>query len=160
MTNRLQGQDVCLEITEHAVMQDVKQAVQALQELKSLGVSLAIDDFGTGFSSMAQLKRLPVDTLKVDQSFVSGLGIDPGDRAIVDSIVRLAESFGLELVAEGVETVELVNELLSLGCYRAQGFLLCRPKPAGELVPLLVQGGIDLVSFVPRVVDWTSALVQ
>src|ERR1700677_3569663 len=82
--NQLPGRLLCLEITEHAVMQDVKQAVQALHELKSLGVTLAIDDFGTGFSSMSQLKHLPVDCLKVDQTFVAGLGISSGDRAIVE----------------------------------------------------------------------------
>jgi diguanylate cyclase len=145
--NHLPGRALCLEITEHAVMQDVKQAVQALHELKSLGVSLAIDDFGTGFSSMSQLKRLPVDCLKVDQTFVSGLGIDEGDRAIVDATVRLAHSFGLDVVAEGVETVEVVHELLNLGCHRAQGYLLSRPKPASELEPLLLLGGLDPHSF-------------
>jgi diguanylate cyclase (GGDEF)-like protein len=145
--NNLPGRLLCLEITEHAVMQDVKQAVQALHELKSLGVSLAIDDFGTGFSSMSQLKRLPVDCLKVDQTFVAGLGIDGGDRAIVEATVRLAQSFGLDVVAEGVETVEVVHELLSLGCHRAQGFLLCRPKPAAELEAILVRGGLDPLTF-------------
>jgi diguanylate cyclase (GGDEF)-like protein len=147
--NHLPGRLLCLEITEHAVMQDVKQAIQALHDLKSLGVSLAIDDFGTGFSSMSQLKRLPVDCLKVDQTFVAGLGIDGGDRAIVEATVRLAQSFGLEVVAEGVETVEVVHELLNLGCHRAQGFLLCRPKPPAELVAILERGGVDPLTFSP-----------
>jgi diguanylate cyclase (GGDEF)-like protein len=145
--NRLPGRLLCLEITEHAVMQDVKQALQSLHELRSLGVTLAIDDFGTGFSSMAQLKTLPVDTLKVDQRFVFGLGTDGGDRAIVDATVRLARSFGLDVVAEGVETNEMVRQLLSLGCYRAQGFLLSRPKSAAELEPILQYGGINLSTF-------------
>jgi diguanylate cyclase (GGDEF)-like protein len=141
--NRIPGRLICFEITEHAVMADVEQAVQVLHDLKALGVSLAIDDFGTGYSSMSQLKRLPVDVLKIDQTFVSGLGTDGGDRAIVDATVRLAEAFGLETVAEGVETEELVDQLLGLGCYRAQGFLLCRPKPAADLVAVLERGGID-----------------
>jgi diguanylate cyclase (GGDEF)-like protein len=145
--NQLPGRLICFEITEHAVMRDVEQALVVLQDLKSLGVSLAIDDFGTGYSSMAQLKRLPVDVLKVDQTFVAGLGIDGGDRAIVDATVRLARAFGLETVAEGVETPRLVDELLSLGCYRAQGFLLCRPKPAADLIPILMRGGIDPVDY-------------
>ena len=127
--------------------QDVDRTVQVLHDLKALGVTLAIDDFGTGYSSMTQLKRLPVDVLKIDQTFVSGLGIDEGDRAIVDVTVRLARSFGLEVVAEGVETVELVHELLELGCHRAQGFLLCRPKPAADLELILVRGGISPSSF-------------
>jgi predicted signal transduction protein with EAL and GGDEF domain len=79
---------------------------------------------------------------EVDQSFVAGLGIDEGDRAIVDATVRLAQAFGLDVIAEGVETVELVHELLNLGCYRAQGFLPCRPKPEAELAPLLLRGGV------------------
>jgi EAL domain-containing protein (putative c-di-GMP-specific phosphodiesterase class I) len=148
--NNLPGRALCLEITEHAVMQDVNQAVQVLQDLKSLGVSLAVDDFGTGYSSMAQLKRLPVDALKIDQGFVLGLGTDDGDRAIVDATVRLARSFGLDVVAEGVETVSLVHELLSLGCFRAQGYLLSRPKPAAELTPILRNGGIDVSLLAPK----------
>jgi EAL domain-containing protein (putative c-di-GMP-specific phosphodiesterase class I) len=145
--NDVPGRLLCLEITEHAVMQDVKSAVAALHQLKSLGVTLAIDDFGTGFSSMAQLKRLPVDALKVDQTFVLGLNTDGGDRAIVDATIRLAHSFGLDVVAEGVETVDLVEALLGLGCYRAQGFLLCRPKPPADLESILRHGGIDPLSF-------------
>jgi EAL domain-containing protein (putative c-di-GMP-specific phosphodiesterase class I) len=141
---------LCLEITEHAVMQDVERAVQVLHDLKALGVSLAIDDFGTGYSSMSQLKRLPVDVLKIDQGFVAGLGFDGGDRAIVDATVRLAQSFGLEVVAEGVETVELVHEHLALGCYRAQGFLLCKPKAAGDLEPMLRTGGVSPGAFQHR----------
>lgn len=131
-------------------MEDVEQAVQALKDLRSLGVSVAIDDFGTGHSSMSQLKRLPVDCLKIDQTFVFGLGVDMGDRAIVDATVHLARSFGLDVVAEGVETVEVVHELLGLGCHRAQGYLLSRPKPASELEPLLLRGGLDPASFTRR----------
>jgi EAL domain-containing protein (putative c-di-GMP-specific phosphodiesterase class I) len=145
--NDLPGRLLCLEITEHAVVQDVQQTVDVLHELKALGITLAIDDFGTGYSSMSQLKHLPVDALKLDQTFVAGLGIDVGDRAIVDATVRLAQSFGLEVVAEGVETVDLVDELLKLGCHRAQGFLLCRPQPAAELESLLEYGGLHPSTF-------------
>ena len=145
--NHLPGRLLCLEITEHAVVADVDRTVQVLHDLKALGVTLAIDDFGTGYSSMTQLKRLPVDVLKIDQTFVSGLGIDEGDRAIVDVTVRLAKSFGLEVVAEGVETVELVHELRELGCHRAQGYLLCRPKPPADLELILVKGGIRPSTF-------------
>jgi diguanylate cyclase (GGDEF)-like protein len=145
--NQLPGELLCLEITEHAVMQDLERAVQVLHDLKALGVSLAIDDFGTGYSSMSQLKRLPVDVLKIDQGFVAGLGLDGRDRAIVDATVRLARSFGLDVVAEGVETVELVHELLALDCFRAQGFLLCKPKEAGELEPMLQRGGVAPEAF-------------
>ncbi len=131
-------------------MQDVEQSLAALHELKLLGVTFAIDDFGTGFSSMSQLKRLPVDALKVDQSFVMGLTEDGGDRAIVDATARLAHSFGLDLVAEGVETTQTVEALLGLGCYRAQGYLLSKPKPAEQLESILTQGGIDPATFRER----------
>jgi EAL domain-containing protein (putative c-di-GMP-specific phosphodiesterase class I) len=154
--HRLPGQVLCLEITEHAVVQDVEETVQVLRDLKALGITLAIDDFGTGYSSMSQLKNLPVDALKVDQTFVAGLGIDEGDRAIVEVTVRLAKSFGLDVVAEGVETEELVEELLKLGCNRAQGFLLCRPKPAEDLVTILSEGGIRPSTFkrgIPALTD-------
>jgi diguanylate cyclase (GGDEF)-like protein len=141
--NHLPGRMLCLEITEHAVMQDVDQALTSLHQLKLLGVTFAIDDFGTGFSSMSQLKRLPVDALKVDQSFVSGLTDDGGDRAIVEATARLAHSFGLDLIAEGVEDIETVEALVGLGCYRAQGYLLSKPKAPEELEPIIAAGGID-----------------
>jgi diguanylate cyclase (GGDEF)-like protein len=143
-TSNLQGSQLCLEITEHAVMQDVDRALGILNEFRSLGVRLALDDFGTGFSSMTQLKRLPINTLKVDMSFVIGLANDPADQAIVESIAHLSEAFGLDLVGEGVETREDMLELVRLGCHRAQGFLLSRPLPADQLDPLLWRGGIDL----------------
>jgi diguanylate cyclase (GGDEF)-like protein len=145
--NHLPGSALCLEITEHAVVTDVAHTVDVLEQLKRLGVSLAIDDFGTGYSSMSQLKSLPVDVLKIDQSFVAGLGHDADDNAIVELTVRLAASFGLEVIGEGVETPEMASELLRLGCTRAQGFLLCRPKNALDLIPVLERGGLPLASF-------------
>ena len=148
--NQLPGRLLCLEITEHALVQDVDQTIGVLQDLRSLGVSLAIDDFGTGYSSMSQLKRLPVNLLKIDQTFVGGLGVDGHDRAIVDATVRLAQAFGLEVVAEGVESAELVHELLALGCYRAQGYHLSRPKSAADLIPLLRLGGLDPTTLNPQ----------
>jgi EAL domain-containing protein (putative c-di-GMP-specific phosphodiesterase class I) len=146
--NQMAGQLLCLEITEHAVVADVAQTIGVLQELKTFGVSLAIDDFGTGYSSMSQLKKLPVDALKIDQTFVAGLGIDAGDQAIVDATVRLAASFDLDVVGEGVETAQMAHELLRLGCYRAQRFLLCKPKSAADLTPVLQKGGLELASFI------------
>ncbi|MGH9047421.1 MAG: putative bifunctional diguanylate cyclase/phosphodiesterase [Acidimicrobiales bacterium] len=140
----LLGSAICLEITEHVVMQDVERAIAILDEFRTLGVRLALDDFGTGFSSMAQLKRIPIDTLKIDMSFVIGLANEPADQAIVEAIVHLGESFGLDLVAEGVENHEDMAELIRLGCVRAQGFLLAKPMPPSELDPLLWRGGIDL----------------
>lgn len=120
---------LCLEITETALMDDPESGVVVLERLHDLGVALAVDDFGTGYSSLAQLKRLPVDVVKVDRSFVSGLGEDPGDTSIVSAIVSMSAAFGLEVVAEGVETPLQLEELRRLGCGRAQGYLLGRPAP-------------------------------
>jgi diguanylate cyclase (GGDEF)-like protein len=146
--NGLSGRYVCFEITEHAVMENVQQATETLHALRALGVTFAIDDFGTGFSSLAQLKRLPVDVLKIDQTFVFGLGSDEGDRAIVDATIRLGRSFGLDVVAEGIETHALLDELVTLGCERGQGYLLMRPVGVEKLDDLLTTGRIDLDALV------------
>ncbi|HUJ65750.1 MAG TPA: bifunctional diguanylate cyclase/phosphodiesterase, partial [Acidimicrobiales bacterium] len=119
-----------LEITESVVMTDAAGAGTVLRRLKDLGVRLSIDDFGTGYSSLSYLKRFPVDTLKVDRSFVNGLGVDPEDSVIVGAIVRLADALGLQTVAEGVETTVQAEELLRLGCTSGQGFLFARPAPS------------------------------
>ncbi len=114
---------LCLEITESAVMADPDAAAAALAQLKALGVRLAIDDFGTGYSSLGQLKALlPVDTIKIDKSFVDGITTVGEDHAIVDAVLRLASGLGLAAVAEGVETAEQARELVALGCGLSQGF--------------------------------------
>jgi diguanylate cyclase (GGDEF)-like protein/PAS domain S-box-containing protein len=123
-----------LEVTESAVMANAELAVACLNELKGLGVRLAIDDFGTGYSSLVYLKRMPVDIVKVDRSFVDGLGDDAEDTAIVTSVVGLAHALGLEAVAEGVETTAQRDHLVELGCDLAQGFLWSRPVPVGDLL--------------------------
>lgn len=135
---------LCLEVTENAVVSDLAQTQATLQGLDALGVRVAIDDFGTGYSSLSHLKALPVDELKIDKNFVMELDNNPDDRTIVRSIIGLAESFGLQLVAEGVENVEAARALLDMGCYRAQGFLFSRPVPAEEIEALLDSGRIDL----------------
>ncbi len=140
----LPPQMLCLEITEQAVIADVEQAVQALEDIRSMGVKLAIDDFGTGFSSMSQLKSLPVDVLKIDRVFVDRIATDPTDQAIVDTIVRLARAFKLDVVGEGIENREDLATLVRLGCRRGQGFLLAHPLPPEELGPIIERGGIDL----------------
>jgi diguanylate cyclase (GGDEF)-like protein/PAS domain S-box-containing protein len=129
-----------LEVTESALMVDPDESVVALAGLKRLGVQIAVDDFGTGYSSFAYLRRLPVDELKIDKSFVDGLATDDRDRALVGGMVQLAHTLGLRVVAEGVETAEQLHELTALGCDLAQGFLLARPMPAGELRGLIEPG--------------------
>ena len=137
---------LCLEITEQAVIADVDQAVRVLEDIRSMGVTLAIDDFGTGFSSMSQLKSLPVDVLKIDRVFVDRIANDPTDQAIVETIVRLARAFRLDVVGEGIERIEDLLTLVRLGCRRGQGYLLSHPLPADDLRPILMQGGIDLAA--------------
>jgi predicted signal transduction protein with EAL and GGDEF domain len=126
-----------LEITESVLMDDVEMSEDTLGQLKRLGVKLAVDDFGTGYSSLSYLRRFPVDVLKVDRSFVDGLGHDPSDSAIVTAIVTLAHTLGLSAIAEGVETTDQLDELRRLRCDMAQGFLIARPATgydAGEIL--------------------------
>jgi EAL domain-containing protein (putative c-di-GMP-specific phosphodiesterase class I) len=128
---------MCLEITESAMMDDAVVTMRTLERLKELGVRIAVDDFGTGYSSLAYLSRFPVDVLKIDRSFVAGLGQRDQSRAIVASIVELGHALDLEVVAEGVETDEQLWLLREVGCDLAQGFLLARPQPADRVTELL-----------------------
>ncbi|MBO0691560.1 MAG: EAL domain-containing protein [Acidimicrobiaceae bacterium] len=121
-----------LEVTETAVMEDADHAVRVLRRLKSLGLAIAVDDFGTGYSSLVYLKRLPVDKLKIDRSFIDCLPEDTEDAAIVSSVVSLAQAVGLQVIAEGVETDAQWEALLALGCDYGQGFLWGYPLPARE----------------------------
>lgn len=140
----LDGKSVCLEITESVVVQDIETTRITLAGLKKVGVQVAIDDFGTGYSVLTHLKSLPVDTLKIDKSFVFDLGSDPGDLAIVRAVIALAEAFGLELVAEGVESETAALTLLQHGCHRAQGYLLSRPIPADAMAEMFAKKVIPL----------------
>jgi len=144
----VRAQQVCLEITESAVMRDVPGVVAALRLLRHDGVLLAIDDFGTGHSSLAQLRNLPVDVLKIDRSFVTGLDQGRGGRAIVAGVLGLARSLGLQTVVEGVETEAEASILVGLGCRRAQGYLVAPALPADEFAALLggPAGTADVVS--------------
>lgn len=135
---------VCLEITESVVVQDIDATRKTLFGLKDIGVQIAIDDFGTGYSVLTYLKSLPVDSLKIDKSFVRTLDTDPGDLAIVRSTMALADAFGLDVIAEGVETVAAAKTLLSLGCHRAQGFLLSRPLDSAAMESLLAKRVIPI----------------
>jgi len=116
-----------LELTESGVMADPQRALPVLRALHNLGVVLAVDDFGTGYSSLAYLRQLPVDEVKIDKSFVFGMGSDLGDLAVVRSIVELGHSLGLVVVAEGVEEDAARDQLANMGCDVAQGYLISRP---------------------------------
>ena len=126
-----------LEITESIAMQGLERTVMMLTALKKLGIALAMDDFGTGYSSLSYLKRFPLDALKVDQSFVRNITTDPGDAAITRAVVAMAHSFGMIVIAEGVETTEHLEFLAGLGCEDAQGYLFSKPLPAVDAGALL-----------------------
>ena len=126
-----------LELTESMMMNDVEHAVGILHKLKALGVHLSIDDFGTGYSSLSYLRRFPIDLLKIDQSFVRDITVDPNDAAIVLSIISLAHSLRLTVIAEGVETEAQLSYLQRHGCDFMQGYFFSRPVPSGECEALL-----------------------
>ncbi len=125
-----------LEITESSMVEDSAATHETLQELRALGIGLSVDDFGTGYSSLGYLKKFPVMTVKIDRGFVFGLGSNPDDEAIVQAVLAMAHALGLEVVAEGVETISQRNRLRELGCDAAQGFLLGRPAPASASPPV------------------------
>lgn len=129
--------DLELEITESLIMQDVNGAIERMRELTALGVNLAIDDFGTGYSSLSALKRFPVTRLKIDRSFVADLSDDEDDRAITAAIISLAQKLNLEVIAEGVETADQADFLISCGCNHMQGYLFGQPQDAGVLAVAL-----------------------
>jgi predicted signal transduction protein with EAL and GGDEF domain len=129
-----------LEVTESVLMRDLQSTIARMRALTDLGIRLAIDDFGTGYSSLSHLKQFPVDTLKIDRSFVEGLGTDPQALAIVRSITALADALDLSVTAEGVETTAQRAQLRELGCDRGQGYLFAKPVAAAELAGLLLAG--------------------
>ena len=122
-----------LELTESLLLTDFEEAIQKMSELRSIGVSFSLDDFGTGYSSLAYLKRLPLDQLKIDQSFVRDVLTDPNDAAIARTILSLAKSLDLGVVAEGVETAGQRDFLLREGCKAFQGYFFGRPVPVEQL---------------------------
>jgi diguanylate cyclase (GGDEF)-like protein len=121
-----------LEITETALIYDVESAITTMMELMDLNVSISLDDFGTGYSSLSYLKRFPIDTLKIDKSFIAEVTTDPGSKVIVNTIILMAHSLGLKVIAEGVETEEQFAMLRERGCDQAQGYLFARPLPFQE----------------------------
>ena len=140
----LDASAVCLEITENVVVKDIDTTHKTLAGLKEVGVQVAIDDFGTGYSALTYLKSLPVDSLKIDKEFVRDLGTDAADLAILRQVMALADAFGLEVIAEGVETVAAAKALLDLRCHRAQGFLLSRPLDTAAMGSLLARRFVEM----------------
>jgi len=124
---------VWLEITESVMISEPELALATLQRLKALGVRVALDDFGTGYSSLSLLQRFPLQRLKIDRAFVHGVADSPSDRSLVRTIIAMGTSLGLDLVAEGVETLHQMQVLKDLGCHKAQGYLISRPVPADAM---------------------------
>ena len=136
-TNGIEADALWFEITETALLTDVGAATVALRELRSLGVHLSVDDFGTGYSSLTYLKRFPVEAIKIDRSFVNGLGIEVDDSSIVEAVTHLGHSLGLQVIAEGVETPLQLTQLRELGADQGQGYLFARPFAANAAGTLL-----------------------
>jgi len=149
----LKPQCLELELTESTVMNDVEHAVTVMRGLKKLGVQLAIDDFGTGYSSLAHLKRFEIDVLKIDQTFVRDLTVDPDDAAIVITIIALAGNLDLEVISEGVETEEQVAFLRQHGCHQMQGYYFSRPVPPAALLAVLEENEASLANAGPGVIS-------
>ena len=126
-----------LELTESTVLENIQDTVAKMRELKLLGVSFSMDDFGTGHSSLQYLKRLPLDQIKIDRSFVLDITSDPNDAAIVQAIIAMTEALGLNVIAEGVETEAQRNFLDKRGCHTFQGYLFSKPVPVEEFEALL-----------------------
>lgn len=124
---------IVLEVTESAVMQDPAQAIGVLEELKRMKLTLSIDDYGTGYSSLSYLKKLPIDELKIDRSFVMGLATSAQDQILVRSTIDMGHSLGLKVTAEGVEDEASADLLRAFGCDLAQGYFFSRPIPVEEL---------------------------
>jgi diguanylate cyclase (GGDEF)-like protein/PAS domain S-box-containing protein len=133
-----------LELTESMVMANAEQSIATLTQIKSLGVNLAIDDFGTGYSSLAYLKRLPIDTLKIDKEFVGDITTDPDDEAITATVITMAHSLGLDVIAEGVEKQEQLDYLKQQGCDEAQGNLISLPLDSERLLKFMLDHKANL----------------
>ncbi|HEY5183913.1 MAG TPA: EAL domain-containing protein [Actinomycetes bacterium] len=149
--HRVPASFLCLELTERTLMTEHTRVMDTLEALEALDVTLSLDDFGTGYSSMFMLQRLPVSEIKVDRSFVSRLADGGDDASIVRSIIELAHGLGLDAVAEGVETEQVWQQLVALGCDNAQGWLISRPM-SGDLATAWLQGQMDVAPAALRAV--------
>jgi len=145
-TSGITPSQLALEITENVLMEDPERATVALAELRSLGIAIAVDDFGTGYSSLSYLQRFPVDVLKIDRAFIEPLNhAEPASTALVSTIIGLAHTMGLDVVAEGIERPDQLERLVDLGCAQGQGFLMSRPLSAEDATGYLAVHPEDLV---------------
>lgn len=133
-----------IEVTESALLSEPEKAINTMNALSDLGVILALDDFGTGFSSLSYLKRLPLDIIKIDRSFVSGIGIEKTDEAIVDATIVLAQRLNMHCIAEGVETREQLDYLTKRNCHYIQGYLYSKPVDAKTINDYLRANAIEI----------------
>ncbi|HEY0633777.1 MAG TPA: EAL domain-containing protein, partial [Gammaproteobacteria bacterium] len=136
----LPGDALELELTESILMQQAEQTIETLHRLKAIGVHIAIDDFGTGYSSLGYLKRFPIDTLKMDQSFIRDIANGGNDAAIIETIITLGNSLGIAVVAEGVESRLQLDFLLAHQCDAIQGYYFSQALPSSEMTLLLMEG--------------------
>ena len=141
MTHGVRSEDLVIEVTESAIMSEEFKAMATLTDLRSLGFRISIDDFGTGYSCLNYIQKIRPSEIKIDQSFVRNMLVDPDSRNIVDFTMGLAQSMGLEVVAEGVETEDQRAALQSMGKVKLQGYLLARPMPLEDYVELMKQTG-------------------
>jgi EAL domain-containing protein (putative c-di-GMP-specific phosphodiesterase class I) len=139
-----------LEVTESVLVEESASATATLEALSEIGVRLVLDDFGTGYSSLAYLNRFPFDALKIDRSFVDGLGVEQERTAIVEAVIGMARALSLDAIAEGVENEAQVSELRRLGCDFAQGHLFSRPLAPEKVTGLLREGGFELLGDLAR----------
>jgi diguanylate cyclase (GGDEF)-like protein len=144
--HRIPGKQLCIQMKEHAVLQDPGQTARVLRGFGALGVEVAVDDFGTNYASFAELKRLPMNYLKLCEAFVQGINTDPSDKAIVETIIQLGRALNLHVIAKGIESRESIDTLVELGCLRGQGYLISMPMSADQLAPVLRAGTVPLGS--------------
>lgn len=148
-----------LEITESALMDDIDQAIDTLKQLQQMGVHISIDDFGTGYSSLSYLRSLPVNTLKMDRSFVMNAHLSEADSQILSAILAMAHSLKLDTVVEGIECEEQHNLLRKQVCGAAQGYYYARPMPAGDLPAMLLEKTMSLDPLNYRIMDEPAYLL-
>jgi EAL domain-containing protein (putative c-di-GMP-specific phosphodiesterase class I) len=145
-----------IEVTESGIMRDPSRALKSLTLLRDLGVTIAIDDFGTGYSSLAHLRHLPIDEIKIDQSFILDLLANEHDVFITEAVIDLGHKLGLKVVAEGVQDEALWHKLSGMGCDHAQGFYLSQPMPASQVHPWLLLPSRPGIA--PQDVPWDTIL--